>query len=394
MSRSVLISGASIAGPALAYWLSRYGFTVTVVEKASAVRGGGYPIDARGPAVEVLRRMGLLEAARERHVATRRITFLDAGGAQLAQIEPEELTGGVAGQDIELRRGDLTDLLYGAVRDEAEFRFGDSITTLDDHGDGVDVTFRSGLRRTFDLVIGADGLHSNTRTLVFGPEKQFHHYLGYCFAGFTAPNYLGLSHEAVTWTVAGRTATLYATDDSERMHGFLSFSREDAPLHAFADPAAQRDLVASYFTGDGWEVPRLVETMRSADDLFFDVVSQIRMPVWSKGRVVLAGDAAHATSFLSGQGSSLALIGAYLLAYELADAEHPAAFAAYDRRAREFMTRNQDLAPAGALMLSPRTEEELAARNAALRDPDGLPAETSREVHSNLTLPPERVVTG
>ncbi|PKV96271.1 2-polyprenyl-6-methoxyphenol hydroxylase-like FAD-dependent oxidoreductase [Amycolatopsis echigonensis] len=390
MSRSVLISGASIAGPALAYWLNRYGFAVTVVEKAPAVRGGGYPIDMRGPAVEVLRRMGLEEKARAKHVATRRITFLDADGDVLNSVEPAALTGDAAGYDIELARGDLTGLLYDAVRDDAEFRFSESIAALDDRGSGVDVTFSSGRSQTFDLVIGADGLHSKTRSLAFGPEGPYHRYLGYCFAGFTMPNRLGLSHEGVSWAVAGRMATLYATSDSDEVHGFLVFTRADAPFSAFADPAAQRDLVASRFEGYGWEVPRMVEAMRTADDLFFDVVSQIHLPVWSKGRVALAGDAAHATSFLSGQGSSLAIIGAYLLAYELADAPHDVAFAAYEKRSREFVEANQALAAGGSAVMSPRTEAETAARNAALRALDGLPGESSSEVHTMLTLPPER----
>ncbi|MGW4399538.1 FAD-dependent monooxygenase [Amycolatopsis nivea] len=392
MNRSVLISGASIAGPALAYWLNRYGFAVTVVEKAAAVRGGGYPIDMRGPAVEVLRRMGLAEQARERHVATRRLSFLDADGSVLNSVAPTVITGDEAGHDIELARGDLTSLLYDAVRDDVEFRFSESIAALDDRGDGVDVTFASGRNQTFDLVIGADGLHSKTRSLAFGPEEQFHRYLGYCFAGFTMPNHLGLSHEGMSWAVAGRSASLYAAGDRGRdqVHGFLVFTRADAPFEAFADPAAQRDLVASRFEGCGWEVPRMVEAMRSADDLFFDVVSQIHMPVWSKGRVALAGDAAHATSFLSGQGSSLAMIGAYLLAYELADAPHDVAFAAYEQRSREFVEANQALATGGSALMSPRTEAEVAARSGALRALDGLPGAEHSEVHNLLTLPPER----
>ncbi|WP_037367648.1 FAD-dependent monooxygenase [Amycolatopsis orientalis] len=391
MNGSVLISGASIAGPALAYWLNRYGFAVTVVEKAPAVRGGGYPIDTRGPAVEVLRRMGLEDKARARHVATRRLSFLDADGGVIQGVEPAVLTGDRAGYDIELARGDLTSLLYDAVRDDVEFRFSESIATLNDRGDRVDVTFTSGRSQTFDLVIGADGLHSKTRSLVFGPEERFHRYLGYCFAGFTMPNDLGLSHEGVVWAVPGHSAALYATGDGDGdMHAFLLFSREDAPFHAFADPRAQRDLVAGYFEGDGWLVPRMVEAMRTADDLFFDVVSQIHLPVWAKGRVALAGDAAHATSFLSGQGSSLAMIGAYLLAYELAEAPHEEAFAAYESRSREFVERNQALATGGAPVMAPRTEAELEARNAALRSMDGLPGEEHNEVHTLLTLPPER----
>jgi 2-polyprenyl-6-methoxyphenol hydroxylase-like FAD-dependent oxidoreductase len=167
----VLVSGASIAGPTLAYWLHRHGFEVTVVEKAAAVRGGGYPIDVRGTALGVVEQMGLLPAARAAHVDSRQITFLGADGAPVAVVEPDAFVGGVEGRDVELPRGTLTDLLYGAVHDDVEFLFENSIARLDDDGNGVDVTFADGGQRRFDLVVGADGLHSRTRALVFGPEE-------------------------------------------------------------------------------------------------------------------------------------------------------------------------------------------------------------------------------
>ncbi|MEV5434202.1 FAD-dependent monooxygenase [Streptomyces sp. NPDC052701] len=393
--RRVLISGASIAGPALAYWLDRYGFEVTVVEKAPAVRGGGYAIDVRGTAREVVDRMGLLPRLRAAHVDSQRITFVDATGETVGSLRPEQMTGGEAGLDVEVRRGDLADALYALLRDRVEFLFGDSIATLDDSGDAVHVVFDSGTRRTFDLVAGADGLHSNTRRLVFGPEEPFHRYLGYVFAGFTLPNEFGLAHEGVIWNKPGRSAVLYAHEPSERVHGFLTFTRGTPPFDAFRDPRAQRDLVAAHFPEQVWHVPRLVEAMREADDLFFDIVSQIHMPSWSHGRVVLAGDAAHATSFLSGQGSSVSLVGAYVLAGELAThASHSDAFAAYERRMRFFAERNQALATGGGTVVTPTTQEQIDARNALVRDPRtaaeamaATGAEEARAAHSGLVLP-------
>jgi len=387
MSR-VLISGASIAGPALAYWLRRYGFEVTVVEKAGAVRGGGYPIDIRGSALEVVRRMGILPELQEAHIHTQRLTFLNPDGSVIASVKPDVVVRGVEGRDIEIPRGDLTEILYAAVRDDVEFRFNDSIESLDQHSTGVDVTFRSGTQRTFDLVVGADGLHSNTRRLAFGPETQFHRYLGYCFAGFTMPNERGLSHEGLAWSRPGRGAALYATGDSENVHGFLSFSREEPPFDAFRDPEAQRELVASVFADDGWEIPRMVAAMRSAGDLFFDVISQIRMPRWSTGRVALVGDAAYAPSFLTGQGTSLGLAGAYMLAGALATgADHEAAFAAFESGTRPFVEMNQDLVGEGDSTLFPRTAEALAKRNEMLRSLDTLPPDEGRPEHSALILP-------
>jgi 2-polyprenyl-6-methoxyphenol hydroxylase-like FAD-dependent oxidoreductase len=209
--RTVLVSGVSIAGPALAYWLHRFGFEVTLVERARELRGGGYPIDIRGTALGVIERMGLSAAIRAEHVDTRRLTFVDVAGEVVGEIRPEAVTGGVAGRDIELPRGQLARILYSAVRDDLETLFDDSIAALRDSDAGCDVTFRSGRRRTFDLVIGADGLHSNTRQLLLGPEAQFQRYLGFCFAGFSMPNDLGLAHEGVTWNVPGKAATLVRT---------------------------------------------------------------------------------------------------------------------------------------------------------------------------------------
>lgn len=385
--RKVLISGASVAGPALAFWLNRYGFAVTVVEKAGALRSGGYPIDVRGTALEVVRRMGILPRLRDAHIDLRRLTFLDGDGSEVASVSPQKLTGGVAGRDLEVRRGDLTDALHTAVRDDVEFLFNDSIDTLDQSGHGVDVTFRGGSRRTFDMVFGADGLHSRTREFLFGPEEQFHRYLGYCFAGFTMRNTVGLSHETTMWNTPGRAAALYAVGDNDDVHAFLNFAHPEPPYDAFRNPEAQRDLVATVFADAGWEVPGMLAAMRDADDLFFDAVSQIRMPRWSSGRVALVGDAAYAPSFLTGQGSSLALVGAYMLAGSLADQDHSTGFAAYERNTREFVTLNQEQVGEGDATLFPTTARALEQRNDMLRNLSTMPAAEGRPAHSALTLP-------
>ncbi|GAB2588153.1 FAD-dependent monooxygenase [Kribbella endophytica] len=385
--RTVLISGASIAGPALAYWLDRYGFEVTVVEKADAVRGGGYAVDIRGTAREVVDRMGLLPELRKAHVDSQKVSFVEPDGSLIATIRPEAMTGGAEGLDLEVRRGDLADALYTPIRDKVEFIFGDSIAQLDDRGDRVDVVFDSGTSRSFDLVIGADGLHSNTRRLVFGPEEDYHRYVGYAFAGFTLPNDFGLSHEGVVWNVPGRAAVLYAHEPEEPVHGFLTFQQDVPPYDAFRDPAAQRDLVTQKFPHRGWYIPQLVEAMRSSENLFFDVVSQIHMPAWSHGRVALAGDAAHATSFMSGQGSSVSLVGAYVLAGELAtQATHTEAFTAYHHRIRHFVEQNQALVEIGRRVLAPTTQELLDTRNQALRGAH-VSGEQGRAANTGLVLP-------
>ncbi|PNG95940.1 FAD-dependent monooxygenase [Streptomyces malaysiensis] len=386
--RKVLISGASISGPALAYWLSRSGCAVTVVEKARTLRDGGYPIDIRGTAIEVVRRMGILPRLRDAHIDSRRCTFLNADGSELASVRPHIVAGSVEGQDLEVRRGDLATALHGKVRDDVEFLFGDSIDTLDQSGPAVDVTFHSGRRRTFDLVIGADGMHSATRESLFGPEERFHRYLGYCFAIFTMPNTFGLSRELMLWNAPGKAAALYAVGDNDELHAFLNFHRPRPPFDALRNPDAQRDLVATVFADAGWEVPGMVNAMRDADDLFFDTAGQIRMAHWSSSRVALVGDAAYAPSFLTGQGSSLALVGAYMLANALAThRDHTAAFAAYERDTREFVAMNQALVDNGAARLFPTTEQALEQRNTMLRALVTMPAAPVRPAHSALALP-------
>ncbi|GAA3730535.1 FAD-dependent monooxygenase [Plantactinospora mayteni] len=389
----VLISGASIAGPTLAYWLHRYGFDVTVVEKAPAVRDGGYPIDVRGTALGVLDRMGVLPQVRAAHINTQRLTFVGPDGRTVGTLRPEALTGGIEGRDLELPRGQLTSVLDAAVRDDVEFVFDDSIAALRTHDEGVEVTFRSGRQRDFGLVFGADGLHSNTRRLSFGPEEQFVRYLGYCFAGFTLPNDLGLAHEAVTYSAPGRMATVYAPGCTDTLHGFLMTARPQPPLAELGDVDAQRDLMARVFTGDRWQVPRLLDAMRTADDVFFDVVSQIRLPRWSHGRVALVGDAAYAPSFFSGQGSSIALVGAYVLAGELAGrADHTEAFVGYERICRPFVKVNQALADDGGRTLAPTTASGLWLRNRMLRIAPliaraGLLGRSARRAITALELP-------
>ncbi|RRR95839.1 FAD-dependent monooxygenase [Glycomyces terrestris] len=396
-TRNVLISGASIAGPALAYWLHRYGFRVTVVEKASAPRSGGYPIDVRGTAIDVAAHMGILPRLQAAHVHTERITFLDPDGAEITTLAPHTLAGSVEGRDLEVRRGDLTAILYDTVRDDVEFRFDDSIDTLDQTDHGVDVTFRSGVHRTFDLVVGADGIHSHTRNLLFGPESRFHRHLGFRFAVFTMPNTLGLSRELLMWNAPGRSAALYATGTrDDDLHAFLNLH---APEGTAADgepelPARREsaepdtDLITSAFTDTAWQIPDIIDAMGRADDLFTDTVAQIHLPAWSTGRTALVGDAAYAPSFLTGQGTSLALVGAYMLAHALAShPTHTAALTAYDHTTRPFVTANQSLITHGSAALFPTTAQTLNDRNKRLQTLATLPTPTPRPAYTALTLP-------
>lgn len=341
--KTVLVSGASIAGPTLAYWLGHYGFDVTIVERAPAIRTGGYAIDVRGAALSVLDRMGALEEVRQRGTDTIGTSFVNARGKRVVTMERG--FGVIDACDVEIMRGDLAELLYHRTRDTTEYLFGDSIRSLDERDDGVHVTFEHADPRVFDMVIGADGLHSNVRRLVFGDEARFLRHLGSYMAIFTAPNTLDLDRWQLMQNRPGKVVSI-KTARGNRDVKVTAFFSSPKFEYDHRDVERQREIVAHAFRGDGWEIPRLLEAMRVAPDFYFDSTSQVQMDRWSRGRVALVGDACGCPSPLTGQGSSLALVGAYVLAGEIAAAhgEHTAAFARYEETLREFVARNQKAA--------------------------------------------------
>ncbi|MFI6444297.1 FAD-dependent monooxygenase [Kitasatospora sp. NPDC050543] len=341
---NVLISGASVAGPALAYWLRRHGFTVTVVERAAQLRDGGYAVDFRGEALDVLDRMGLLEevCALDTHMGD--AALMDGEGEQYATLPAVIFAG-----DLEILKGDLTRLLHEATRDDVEYVFGDSIAALEQDDTGVHVTFVHGEPRTFDLVVGADGLHSHTRALAFGPEERFIRHLGIYTAIFSLDNYLGLQNTGQLYSVPGLAANIFSARDNTEARAALHFASD--PLdYDRRDVAQQRRIVAERFAGEGWQVPRLLWEAARAQDFYFDANAQVEMDRWSTGRVVLLGDAGYCSAPTSGRGTSQALIGAYVLAGELAAAggEHTAAFEAYEREMRGYVTEHQQAGREGA----------------------------------------------
>ncbi|MEU7742206.1 FAD-dependent monooxygenase [Nonomuraea sp. NPDC049158] len=335
---NILISGASIAGTATAYWLRQHGFTPTVVERAPSIREGGYKVDIRGVALDVVERMGLLDAVRARSTEMRIATHYDGKGRRIAEMDAD-LFGGREGADAEIMRGDLNELLYDLTRDDVEYLFDDSITGIAEDGT---VTFERSAPRRFDLVVGADGMHSNTRGLVFGAESAFVRDLGYYISICTVPNRLGLDREEAVHAAPGRTANVYSTKQDSNAKALFMWSSQ--PLaYDRRDLAQQKELLAQAMAGVEWEVPALLEAVRGSTDFYFDSVSQIHMDRWSKGRVVLVGDAAYCASPASGQGTSLALVGAYVLAGELAAG---GGVDGYEREMRAFVDANQQLGPA------------------------------------------------
>ncbi|MDN3239631.1 FAD-dependent monooxygenase [Glycomyces tritici] len=349
LNRTVLISGSSIAGTALAYWLREQGLTPVVVERAPQPRRGGQAVDIRGAALQVLRRMGLEDRAQALKNHTNGMNMLDPAGNEVFRSEEFALSSGsLDSDDIEILRDDLVDLIHEQTHG-IEYRYDDSITAIHQGTDGVTVEFERAPTRRFDLVVGADGLHSNTRKTAFGPEAQYLHHLGTYLGVFSQENYLGLDRWQ-TWfngpsNDGGATGGAVMTvRDNTELRIYLGFAA--APIdYDHRDTQAQKQLVADHVTGFGWEVPGFLERMWKADDFYFDAMAQIRMDTWSAGRVTLVGDAAHCAAPLSGQGTSLALVGAYVLALELGrTGDHELAFARYERRMRPFVEVNQALA--------------------------------------------------
>src|SRR5215469_2137647 len=310
-NRDILISGASVAGPALAWWLSRYGFHPTVVERAPRLRDGGYAVDFRGAAhLSVLAKMGLLDAIKSRQTRLSATTIVDRGGRPVARMPAHVFAG-----DVEILRGDLAEILYEATRGSTEYRFGDSITRLDERPGGVDVSFEHSPPRTFSLVIGADGLHSNVRRLTFGEHDRFLEDLGLRVSIFSLPDSLGLDHAGLLCSTPGRTAGVFSAGD-HRAIAQLYFTSPGAGVD-YRDTARQKQIVAEAFAGMGWRVPQLLAAMQEAPDFYFDTVSQVHLDRWSAGRIALVGDAACAAG-PGGNGTGNAVVAAYVLAGELA----------------------------------------------------------------------------
>ena len=354
----ILVSGASVAGTTVAYWLAHHGYSVTVVERDPGLRPGGQAIDVRGPALTVLERMWLRAAADHLRTRIRGASVVDRDGNELSRDTQSTPTGGlIANPDIELLRDDLVELLYEASRLNTEYVFDDSIVALEDDGASVKVTFERATARSFDLVIGADGLHSNVRRLVFGPEAQFIERLGTHAAIFTVPNFLDLDYWQ-TWHYGDNTMVgVYSARSNTEARAMVGFMEADLQID-YRDTEAQYAELERRMADDGWVRPQLLQYLRTAPDFYFDEMSQIKMDRWSKGRVALVGDAGYCCSPLSGQSTSVALLGAYILAGELAaasqngDVDYELGFANYHKEFHDYVKRNQwlviDNIPGGA----------------------------------------------
>lgn len=380
----VLISGASVAGPVLAYWLDRFGFAPTVVERASEVRlgGGGHAVDLFGPAVDVMNWMGVLPEVEAARTRTRVISLVRAGRPPV-HAPAEALAEGVSARHIEIMRGDLARILVGLTADRVEYVTGDSVASLNDTGDRVEVTFERGELRSFDLVVGADGLHSVTRRLVFGDESDLH-FLGGYLAVFSVSNYLQLSDRMVAFSDVGRTAAVYPVHDTDQARVILLWRAPRLLDYDRHDLDDQRRLVRSRYDDLGWELPRLLAELDNADDLYLDSISQVLLERWTRGRVALVGDAGYCPGAAVGGGTSLAVIGAYVLASELgaAGGDHVRGFAAYERTLTPVVRHSRSIGPSVIKLIIPRSSAQIWLTAAAMRLLPRVPTPVRRRLTS------------
>jgi 2-polyprenyl-6-methoxyphenol hydroxylase-like FAD-dependent oxidoreductase len=336
----ILINGGGIAGPCLAFWLTRQGHAVTITEQARQLRSGGQAVDFRGPSLVVLEKMGLLGQVRASATRMGPMILVDDRGKEVGRLPAEVISG-----ELEIFWGDLARILYEAVREDVNYLFGVRVTALNDDGERVDATFSDASTGSYDLVIGADGLHSGVRSLIFGPEERYVTQLGQCFGFFDIENRLRLDHCGVACAISGRTVALQATDPNKPARA--SFFLTDPELgFDYRDTERNKRLFAERFAGMGWEVPNLLEGLAEATEVYFDSIAQVHLDSYSRGRVCLIGDAAWCASPRSGMGTSLAVVGAYVLAHELRAAgdDHAAAFARYLQLLTPYVARCQKLA--------------------------------------------------
>ncbi len=359
--RTALISGAGIAGVTLAHWLARDGWQTTLVERAGDLRSSGNPVDIRGPALPVAERMGILADLRAVATHATAVRLLDPDGRSIARIPVPSRDG-----EIEVLRGDLAQVLWSATKNDAELLFDDTITGLRQDPDGVDVTFERAAPRRFDLVVGADGLHSAVRRIAFGPESAFSEHLGLYVATVQLGGPPDNPDEVVLLNVPGRLLALHPAR-GEAGAAFIFRHPQISDLGR-GDTLRQKQVIAEAYRGVGWAVPAILDRLKSIEDLYFDAVSRVRLDSWSRGRITLLGDAASSVS-LFGDGSTLAMAGAYHLAKALSQAPEDlgVALRGYESAHRRLTTPKHRHVHRVAGLLVPESRFALSPRNTVAR---------------------------
>jgi 2-polyprenyl-6-methoxyphenol hydroxylase-like FAD-dependent oxidoreductase len=349
----ILISGASIAGPVLAYWLTRHGFEVTVVERAPTLRKtGGHAVDLFRPSMQISAQMGVLPQIEALATGTNTMTLYREGVARSATIDITKIVNAASDQHVEIMRDDLGEVYYDAGRDDVEYVFGDSISTISPDGE---VTFERGAPRRFDVVVGADGLHSNVRRLVFGEDAGHTQFLGGYLAVVSVPKTAARDGESLTHLGAGRVAMIYTAQPLDDARVVFLFRSKDELQYHYRDVVRQKELLRAAFTGMHPQVDRWLEEVECTQAFYFDSITQLQLDTWSRGRVTLVGDAGYCPGPAVGGSTSIAVLGAYVLAGELAqaDGDYARAFAQYERHMGEPVRRSRAFARAAAKTIVP-----------------------------------------
>jgi len=362
--KSVLISGASFAGLSTAYWMNKAGYQVTVVEIARGLKKGGTPVNIEGNTIGIVKRMGLPDQIRSNNIVTEVMEFINADGVRARQMPLQKEDDQPAKEEYQIERNSLLTILFEAVKDDVDIIFGDSIASLKEEKDYVDVTFKGGTQRSFDLLFGCDGVHSAVRKLAFGEEAAFVHFLGAYFSITIVDKLLIRENILQLYNEPGKAIMLNTYNNKTDI--VLCFSSETEIPYDYRNEDQQRTIILDQFATVGWRGSELLDEVRKSKTFYFDKLCQVTMPSWTKGRVALVGDAGYCASPAAGKGGSLAIDGAAALAdafekypgnFELAFREYNDSFRPYIEEVQAHVVRS------GVDFLLPRTEEAIRERN-------------------------------
>lgn len=358
-NKKILICGAGVSGLSLAYWLKQYGFSPTLIERSDSLRVGGYKVDIRGAALEVIKQMGIYSEVFNVKTDIKGATVVDKDGNKITEMRGDTFNLRMR-EDLEIMRGDLCQILIERVKD-IEIFFGESVMKLTQQSDGVRVEFLKNKSRIFDLVVGADGLHSNIRRLIFGEESQFIHDLNMYIAIFSIPNYLSLDQWEFECTGDKKLINVYSLSKNIRAKAAFLFYNKNRGVESQHE-SQQKNLINQVYSEMRWEIPNILKLMDEVPDFYFDSITQIMMNHWHLNRIVLVGDAAYCASPVSGQGTSLALVGSYVLAGELSKAfgEYKIAFRQYEKELRSYVKKNQKFGQIFARNLTGENKNKIA----------------------------------
>lgn len=362
--KRILISGASFAGLSTAYWMNKSGYKVTVVEVAEGLKKGGTPVNIRENTVDVVRRMGLFDQIQTNRLNMEVIEFKNADDVTVRSAPTQRDNDPAANKEYEVERDVLLNILFETVKDDVEFIFNDSIASINEESDSINVVFKGGKKDAFDLLFGCDGIHSVVRKYCFGEEAEFSHFLEAYASVTIVDNLLIRENTTQIYNEPGKAVMLNAYNHKTDI--VLCFFSDKEILYDYRDQEQQRNIILDQFSGLGWRTPELIQKVKTSKNFYFDKLCQIKMASWTKGRVALIGDAGYCASPAAGMGGSLAIDGAAALAdaFQKYQDNFELAFQEYNKSFRPFIDQVQsDAAKFGLEMLVPRTEEAINKRN-------------------------------